>query len=785
MKPCVVLTAFVLLVGQGQVVHAQRPPEAGYIFPPGGKAGTTVSVRLGGYDWTPDLDFFTHDARVTLTTTGPLGPILIPQPPYWFGAKGRITGPPLAREMPGKLVIPPDLAPGPIVWQAANANGVTSAGVFIVGAGLEVVEEEDRTGPQCLTALPVTVSGRLSKNEEVDQYKLVAAKDGAITCELMARRLGAKFLGVIEVHDKNGRKIADVAGTNGFDPSLTFQAKAKEEFVVNVYDIDFGGDRSYVYRLTITDGPRIVGAIPAAGRRGDTREIEFIVDNGGGTLISSRRRVAFPATGSSLPYRLETPLGTTPPFPLPLSDLPETIARPRPEFPGGITARLDQNDAEDRYFCAWKKGEIWSLQVEARRIGSPLDVAVAILGPDGKELARNEDLPDTTDAGLDFTVPADGTYSVVVSDSSGKGGTPRALYRLLARPQTSDFSLEIASPRLSVPIGGKVDLAVKAIRTGGFKEPITLTVKGLPSGVTVPPNLVLPGDKSDLVISLQAPADTGTGASLATVEGTAGSLNRIAQIRTTTNLAPRSPDENRTQKILVAATMKPRFKGQPVDQDTGRKVHRGSTFPADVIIERLEGYQGEVTLQMAATQSYAHQGITGSEVKVAPGVTKAIYPCYMPEWLESTRTSRMGMVAIAQIPDPKGKVRTLLNDITGFITMTVEGALLKIAADDKDLAVPAGKPFEVHLKVIRLTKLTEPAKLELRLPESLQGKLKAEPMLVGPKQEEVVFRITPVADLPGPITIAIRGTALQGGLYPAISEALVTIEFVKPGPKSR
>src|SRR5262249_47559685 len=152
--------------------------------------------------------------------------------------------------------------------------------------------------------------------------------------------------------------------------------------------------------------------------------------------------------------------------------------------------------------------------------------------------------------------------------------------------------------------------------------------------------------------------------------------------------------------------------------------HRGTTFPADVIVERLNGFQGEITLQMAAQQSYQVQGITGGDVVVPPGVSQTVYPCFMPEWLETSRTSRMGMIAVARVPDPKGKVRWAANEITGFITMTMEGALLKVSAEDSELMVPAGRPFDVRLKVSRLTKLAEPVRLELVLPEELAGKFK-------------------------------------------------------------
>ena len=47
-----------------------------------------------------------------------------------------------------------------------------------------------------------------------------------------------------------------------------------------VRDVDFAGDRSFVYRLSLSQGPRVLSAIPAAGKSGETREVEFLVDAG-------------------------------------------------------------------------------------------------------------------------------------------------------------------------------------------------------------------------------------------------------------------------------------------------------------------------------------------------------------------------------------------------------------------------------------------------------------------------------------------------------------------------
>jgi hypothetical protein len=770
---------------------AQRSPELGYIFPAGGKAGTTVEVRLGGYDWTPDMEYFVHDQRVRLVPTGPPGPILIPGPPYWFGAKGRLPALPLPREVPAKLIIPADLPPGPIRWQAVNANGATASGMFIVSSGTEVVEDEGRKTPQLLP-VPATVSGRIGKIEEVDRYRFTAPKDGPITCDLTARRLGVNFHGVLQVRDSQGGLLADVAGTDGVDPSLTFAARAGAEYVVSIHDIDFGGDRSYVYRLSLTAGPRVVGALPAAGRRGETREVEFIgygIASGLPRLESVKQMVMFPAnvTASFFDYSLPTPFGTAAPFRLLLGDLPESVSQhgsktEKLRIPAGVTGVLEQPGAVDRYFLDGKKGDAWSLVLEARRIGSPLDVTLTVLGPDGKELARSDDLPETTDAGLEFTVPADGMYQIVVSDMAGKSGTRAAIYRLVVRQPESDFALQLAGQRVSVPIGGKFDLAVKAMRKGACKGPIALTVTGLPAGISVPPNLTIPADKNDLMIPLQAAADAPSGAGLVSVVGSAtvgsATLTRNALARAAGSLAAPAPEENNIPLVMVAAVMKPRCKGRPVDQDTGRKVHRGTTFPAEVIVERLEGYSGEIVLQMASRQSYQVHGITGHDVVVPPGTTRALYPCFMPEWLETSRTSRMGIIATVKVADSKGKVRYLVNDITGFVTMTMEGALLKISHDEDELELPAGQPFDVHLKLSRLAKLAEPVRLELRPSDEQTSQLRAEPLMIPAGKEQAVFRIIPAASLHGQQAVTIRGTALQDGKYPVISETSVSVNFL-------
>jgi hypothetical protein len=789
----ITLIASGLCLGVVSPAFAQLAPEVGYVFPAGGKAGTTVDVHFGGFDWTPDMQFFTHDPRVKLEVLGPPGPLLIPPPPYWFGARGRLAALPLAKEVPARLTLPADLPPGPIRWQVANANGASSTGLFFVGSGRELIEDERRREPTLLPELPVTVSGRLLKNEEIDRYRFTAPRGGLMTIELMARRLGSNFHGALEVRDAAGRLLLEEINAEGEDPVLTFATTAGQEYVLSIRDIDHAGDRAYVYRLTLTPGPRVLAALPTAGKRGETREVQFVgigVATGKPQIERVTRKVAFPSEGESFRYQLETPFGTAPPHEMLLSDQDEALKPdvddPRARrlvSPAQVTAILTSE--EDRYTFAAKRGEVVRIEAIARRIGSPLDVALAIRNPEGKELARADDLPSTTDAQLDFTAPADGTFQIIVTDQAGMSGSPTSFYRLLLRPLTDDFELSAAAQRLAIPLGTKGTLTIKASRTGAFKGPIALTLSGLPAGVSAPPNLEIPADKAELAIVLDVPADAAALAGLVTVTGQAAvngvAVTRTAVAPTSGSLAPRAIAENRTDRLCVVTTLKPRVKAQPVDKDTGRKVPRGSTHPAEILLERLEGYTGEVLLTQGSKQSYQVQGIRGRDVIVPPGVDRPHFPCYVPEWLETSRTSRIGLTAMVRIADPKGNLRWTVAPVQGFVTMHMEGALLKLSHHGRELSARAGETMKIRVKIARAAKLVEPVQLELIVPDEWSGLLKGEPINVPAGTDEVEFPVQFAADprLKGEVSFGIRGTAIQPGDLPVISETTVPVLMEK------
>jgi hypothetical protein len=135
---------------------------------------------------------------------------------------------------------------------------------------------------------------------------------------------------------------------------------------------------------------------------------------------------------------------------------------------------------------------------------------------------------------------------------------------------------------------------------------------------------------------------------------------------------------------------------------------------------------------------------------------------------------------VAKVADPRGNVRYSVSAVQGQVTMTIEGALLKITGEARDLRAPLGQPLAVPLKISRSGILTEPTLLELKLGDELGDQFRAEPATLPGSQTEAIFRVSlrPGSQLAGRYTLNIRATVMQDGKWPVISETHVPVEIV-------
>ncbi len=107
-----------------------------------------------------------------------------------------------------------------------------------------------------------------------------------------------------------------------------------------------------------------------------------------------------------------------------------------------INGRSD-NDGDDFYCFAARKGQRIVLDCQALRLDSTLRAALVLIDAAGKELARSRPYYQRTDPLLDFVAPADGDFLVQLHDATYAGGQP---YRLVitTRPHVENvFPLAI------------------------------------------------------------------------------------------------------------------------------------------------------------------------------------------------------------------------------------------------------------------------------------------------------------------------------------------------------
>ncbi len=779
----------------------QQPPSIGYLHPCSVSPGESTELTIGGYDWTPDMELFLRGGEGKFELVGPPSAVLIPDPPYWFGKKARRTPLPLPREFRAALTLAADAPSGIVTWQAANANGATTIGKVWVDRLPKVIESAAHVTPQRLASLPVAVCGQIETIEQIDRYEFEATRSGPVTCELISRKLGSTMNGVIRVTDPTGKLIAEAVDSAGLDAKFTFGVTAGIRYTVAIHDLDFGGDRSFVYRLAIVPGARVTAAIPAAGRRGEKGSLELIgygLATGEAKLESVTREFSFPADPGVEHFAIdfETPCGLAEPFLLPLSDAPQIAAShgnttsdlasgaaaalpgviELPAIPVGMTVRFLTPDAEHHYRFTGKKGDRLAIQVLAQRIGSPLDPAVAVLDANRQEKAQADDSPGSTDPDLIFEFPEDGPYTLVVTDATTKGGQADAVYHLAIATDQPGFALR-AAEQLNLAIGGKVSIDVQAERRGKFDAPIRVTLEGLPAGVSAPPEIVIPSGQSKVGVELKVAADAAAAASLVSIVGESS----VGQPSSSGAIDADKSIRQVAEPMLVALTIPSPIEIDAEGKDDVLKWPRGSTFPGPVLIERKGAFDGDVVLEMHSRQGRHVMGIAGPEVAVPPGVDRFLYPVHLPEWLETSRTSRMVVNGVVRVADPKGNVRHVLVKQKNRMGFLPTGALLKLSAVEPliSLGGTADSAESAQTRVVSIPLKVDRAesirKLDLTIELEPHPMFTASLITIDTSTGELSVPVRYDVTAPGDYEITFRATAWQGKDFPVISRATVTL----------
>lgn len=110
------------------------------------------------------------------------------------------------------------------------------------------------------------------------------------------------------------------------------------------------------------------------------------------------------------------------------------------------------------------------------------------------------------DSKVTFVAPADGDYSVEISDARGFGGADYT-YRLTAREEKPDFSIKVTGGGAKLTPGGGTEVMFEATRVDGFSGPIEVQVTGLPKGLSIPLRTVIEEGQYRAFAMVRADAD--------------------------------------------------------------------------------------------------------------------------------------------------------------------------------------------------------------------------------------------------------------------------------------
>lgn len=613
---------------------AQPGPTLLTVFPPGAKSGESVEVTVSGtgLDGAESLLFSDKNVKGELVPGS-----------FVAEAKTKKRGGSMAAQQPGSAkfkVTAPKSYSGTFDVRIVGKNGLSNPRAFVIGDKNEVNEKEPNNdvAEAQHVALETTVNGIIAAPTDVDFVSFRARAGENIVVYCLATSIDSQMQADLMVADSAGRMLAANRGYRGGDAVLDFLAPADGEYVVRVAQFAYtSGGSDHFYRLTVTAGPWLESIYPPVMHENDSifyvrsdgkngkRDPRFTrpdgrpYEAGKGPLLDQvdvrtdelpTQQFVPPAAGT-----LDTvDMGSLQAHHILRSAAPvildndrnDTAATAQPvTLPCDIAGRIEKKNDRDWYSFEAKKGEVWTVEVFADRLGSPVDAFFVLTDDKGKVITEQDEGPDPLSptqfysksddpARYRFSLRDDGTYRVMVSTrEAGTQFGVRDQYVLRIAKENPDFRLAVMPVGThypdagTLPKGGAVMFTVFAFRMDGFAEPITLEASDLPPGVECPKQMI-PGNQTSGTLVLTAAEDAADWAGFIAIRGSAGEVSHAARpfsvvwpiVGGNPNQPPNSPAISRMDRgpgLALAVRGEPPFQlaieaDEPIRAESGGKV---------------------------------------------------------------------------------------------------------------------------------------------------------------------------------------------------------------------
>ncbi|GEP41797.1 hypothetical protein BGE01nite_10880 [Brevifollis gellanilyticus] len=360
--------------------------------------------------------------------------------------------------------------------------GVSSVRAFSVSQLPEVVRTKANNTLE--TAMPITVGSICNATmtkRAVDYYSFQGVKDQTVAVDCAAVGIDSRLTPVLILADGKGADLK-VNRTGGM---IDFTPPADGTYIIKVNDLTYQGGERHFYRLALQKSP------------------------------------AQPQPQTQMVSAMSWPPADLPPTANVNETEPNNKDAQRITLPCDIAGSFFPAADVDTYEFTAKKGETWWVEVASERLGLNTDPFVLVQQVKDGKLTDVAELYDIAppmkvtsngysydgppyDAGSPdvngkFGVKEDGTYRLQVRDLfGGTRSDPHAIYRLIVRQATPDFSLAAWAVHMTLRNGDRASLSkpmslrqgdarafeVVVQRRDGFDGEINISMENLPKGVS-------------------------------------------------------------------------------------------------------------------------------------------------------------------------------------------------------------------------------------------------------------------------------------------------------------
>ena len=686
-KPCTCSVLFLGLMCASLLAEVPTvAPDITKVTPRGAQQGTTVTVTVEGRN-------LANAQTILFSESGIKGKIIsvrrlpkrekkIREGEVVFGAIV-YEAPPYEAKI--EVEIAPNVPMGFYPFRILTPLGITKRAEFAVGVLPEVKEVTvaDMPGKAQWAQLPVTLVGTLETTGEADEYQFQARAGQELVFQVIAGKIGSTLEPVLSLLDFRGQELASAGPAAKHDTVLGYSFSTDGNYTIRISDFQRRGGPNFYYRVNAGELPYVTRVFPLGVPKGRSSEVQAEGFNLGDLKTILVKPPVSAGVWDTFPVRVSTPKGESlNEVHLAVGEYQEVLEKERGDdlaialkvkpsvvinghiYNGGGKGAPDG----DLFQFRARKGQPLIIEVQAHRLGSPLDSIIEVLDAEGELLPRAT-LRAVLETFMNNLAPDSVVKEIRVDSIKGLAMGDYLLFddevmQVVRLPEQPDEGLHMKS------FGGRRLAAFGTTATAHALNGRVYKVEVHPPGSEFPPNglpvveLYWRNDDEGPVLGKDSrltfipPQDGTYYVRLRDVRGFQGKDYAY-------RLTLREP---RPDFMLMSARLGRFAADDPANSPDpqGPNVPRGGTIPIDIVVQRLDGFDGPIQVEiqdlpdgLSASSFVIPQG-QDSTVLAVSALPDASLPDPGVVPLRIVGRAQIGGSQVVRIVDPKDALIALM-----------------------------------------------------------------------------------------------------------------------------